>query len=97
MSMCLMVCRAATSSRHAQAGTLLARLGLEALIGGRVRAGSALSGRKIPTVVTAMMVGMWEKNRDDTQHETWRSSMEVALLNSHDRVSGPTRVRLRPS
>ena len=39
------------------AGTLIARLGLEALIDRWVRTGSALPGRKILTVVTAMMAG----------------------------------------
>jgi hypothetical protein len=39
------------------AGTLMARLGLEALIGRWVRTGSANAGRKILTVVAAMMAG----------------------------------------
>ena len=39
------------------AGTLISRLGLEALIDRWVRTGSALPGRKILTVVTAMMAG----------------------------------------
>ncbi len=39
------------------AGTLIARLGLEALIDRWVRTGSSRPGRKILTVVTAMMAG----------------------------------------
>ena len=39
------------------AGTLISRLGLEVLIDRWVRIGSALPGRKILTVVTAMMAG----------------------------------------
>ena len=39
------------------AGTLMARLGLEALINSWVRTGSALPGRKVLTVVSAMLAG----------------------------------------